>query len=119
MLVVGGDLSSELGQGKFSKWLLEIKRKGYAWTEDDECVKSKTRDLEEKKSCISNDEHIIALAQVSGARLLYTKDKNLQKDFKNPSLIGNSRGKIYPTGLSKNAKRDRKNLMSRSDICQI
>ena len=32
-------------------------------------------------SCRSNDPHVIALAQINGARLLYSNDEALQKDF--------------------------------------
>lgn len=35
----------------------------------------------------SNDAHILALARLSGARILYSKDKRLHEDFKNPSII--------------------------------
>lgn len=44
--------------------------------------------------CVSNDTHIIALARVSGARLLCSKDKDLHKDFKNKDLI-DPKGSIY------------------------
>ena len=40
----------------------------------------------------SNDPHILALARTAGVRLLYTRDKNLRRDFKNEQLIG---GAIY------------------------
>lgn len=45
------------------------------------------------KGCMkSGDTHIIALAMVSGAKLLMTGDTKLRKDFKNKRLVG---GKIY------------------------
>ena len=43
----------------------------------------------------SNDPHLLALAKFSGARVLYTGDTNLIKDFKNKQLIDDPRGKIY------------------------
>jgi predicted nucleic acid-binding protein len=43
----------------------------------------------------SNDAHIIALARVSGARVLFSKDQNLHQDFTNPLLLSNPRGKVY------------------------
>ena len=46
---------------------------------------------------VSNDAHVIALAQVSGARLLYSNDSDLQDDFKDKSLIDSPRGRIYTT----------------------
>ena len=52
----------------------------------------------------SNDSHIIALALASGARLLYTDDKRLAKDFQNPEIIGNPAGEVY---------------MSAADCCRL
>ncbi len=43
----------------------------------------------------SDDAHILALAKVSGARLLYTEDKVLMDDFRNKKIIDSPRGKIY------------------------
>ena len=45
----------------------------------------------------SDDEHILALARVSGARLLFSGDKDLHDDFKNPKIIGKPGGKVYQT----------------------
>ena len=42
----------------------------------------------------SDDEHILALALVSGARLLFSGDKDLHDDFKNPNIIS-PRGNVY------------------------
>ena len=47
--------------------------------------------------CTSNDVHVLALALVSGARLLYTNDAALIMDFKNSKVIANPRGKVYTT----------------------
>ena len=65
--------------------------------ESDETVNQREIDLADEGRCQSNDPHIIALAQVSGARLLYSNDKALQQDFKNQDLINNPKGKIYTT----------------------
>lgn len=43
----------------------------------------------------SNDHHVLALAIVSGARLLYTGDNDLMADFKNKKIVDNPRGSIY------------------------
>ncbi|MBR1235042.1 hypothetical protein [Bradyrhizobium sp. AUGA SZCCT0182] len=45
--------------------------------------------------CISNDQHVIALARASGARILFSKDEPLHADFKNKAMIDQPRGKIY------------------------
>ncbi len=43
----------------------------------------------------SDDPHIIALAQVSGARLLCSKDQALHTDFGNKAFVDEPRGSIY------------------------
>ena len=48
-----------------------------------------------KANIRSNDRHILALALASGARLLYTADKPLARDFANPNVIGNPAGEVY------------------------
>ena len=42
----------------------------------------------------SDDPHVLALALVAGARLLYTHDDDLKDDFKDPGLIRAPRGKV-------------------------
>jgi predicted nucleic acid-binding protein len=43
----------------------------------------------------SNDAHVIALAIVSGARLLYSRDSALIQDFKDKRFVKKPRGKCY------------------------
>ena len=59
-------------------------------------------DIEEEEKLLrknpivgSHDPHILALARFSGARVLYTSDKDLSADFKKKKLIDGPRGKIY------------------------
>jgi predicted nucleic acid-binding protein len=46
-------------------------------------------------NCTSNDVHILALALISGTRLLVSLDQALHQDFKNPRVLSRPRGKIY------------------------
>jgi len=46
-------------------------------------------------ACRSDDPHVIALARVSGTRVLCTEDQDLQADFKDRELVPAPRGKIY------------------------
>ncbi|MDE0306934.1 MAG: hypothetical protein OXI87_18940 [Albidovulum sp.] len=48
-------------------------------------------------NCESNDQHVLALARISGARLLYTNDQKLMDDFKNTELVSTPKGKVYRT----------------------
>jgi len=93
-LVVGGKLSDELEKvSRFQKWALNAVNSGKIMFIDNNQVDEREEYLLRASACISNDYHIISLAQVSGARLLYSNDKNLQRDFKNRDLINNPQGK--------------------------
>lgn len=48
-----------------------------------------------ENECSSDDAHIIALARISGARVLCTDDPRLERDFKNRALVNSPRGHIY------------------------
>lgn len=67
-------------------------------------VQSAMKNLQNLKS---DDPHIIALAQVSGVKLLVSGDTNLHKDFSNRNLI--KKGSIYQT-------KEHKHLLKR-DLC--
>ena len=47
------------------------------------------------KAHVSDDPHVIALARISGARLLCTLDQDLMQDFKNLALVPAPRGSVY------------------------
>lgn len=48
----------------------------------------------------SDDAHMLALARVSGARLLYTDDGDLMADFKTKRFIDHPRGKVYSSAAN-------------------
>ena len=120
-LVVGGKLRNELGKvNLFQEWAREAQLSGKLRSINDERVNEKTAKLEAKRKCLSNDPHVIALAQIGGARLLYTNDRKLQGDFRNEMLISNPQGLIYET--PKNNKKftaTHKELLSRKDLCLL
>ncbi len=119
MLVIGGSqFQSELSHNTiFSKWEAETKRSGKRRVRriDASKIDEITKFLSNSSSCESNDSHIIALAQISNARLLFSRDIALQNDFKNPDLIKNPRGKIYSLGESPNATKNRNRLLAETD----
>jgi predicted nucleic acid-binding protein len=78
--------------------ILELLRAGRAFATDQEALqKWESRILTMK--ILSNDPHILALAKVSGARVLYTKDDALIKDFTNKYLISNPKGRCYSNAV--------------------
>ena len=124
-LVVKGELLKELESGTpdFRKWAAMAVNSGKMRNVNKGRVDRRTKELREDKTLESNDPHVIALAQVSGARLLYTNDDKLQKDFRNKNLVDNPAGKIYSTDVKKNPNKDfnstHKKLLGRNDLCRV
>ena len=117
-LVAGGKLLEELdGTIAFRDWRSQAIRAGRIRLVEDKDVEDKTEILTREEACRSNDQHVIALAQVSGARLLYSDDGNLHADFKNDRLIGHPRGVVYSTKSSGNFTRAHRRLLGRTGIC--
>ncbi len=117
-LVVGGELLRELTQNhSFVTWLGDAQEFGLARQVRDDQVDAETETLQSQGICRSNDEHVIALARVSGARLLFTNDNALQDDFRDRRIVGGTQGRIYTTQLSGSVSRTHRDLLSRRDLC--
>ncbi len=117
-LVIGGKLLQELsGSENFISWFQAAQLAGRAKSIPDKEVDNATKELEDLKICKSNDQHVLALARVSGARLLFADDGNLQSDFGNREIIGGVRGKVYSTKVNKHVTSTHRRLLSRSDHC--
>ena len=97
VLVVGGKLLRELLKTSLKRHIEEADRKGIIKRIKDQKVDALTKKLQDQRGFRSNDPHVLALAQASGARLLYSNDGDLQKDFGNKELIDQPRGKVYST----------------------
>jgi predicted nucleic acid-binding protein len=57
-------------------------------------VDAEANKVKGEASCVSNDFHIIALARVSGVRLLCSHDRDLHADFTHPKVL-QPRGSVY------------------------
>lgn len=121
-LVVGGKLLQELEQGspQFREWASTLGEAGRLRIVNADQINAKAQEIQSQ--CVSDDSHIIALAQVSGARLLYTNEsserkKRLCEDFKNGQLVSNPRGKIYTTRQTTRFTDTHKSLLRRRDLC--
>lgn len=119
-LVVGGKLLEELNKvSEFREWAKQAVNSGSIRIINKEKVDARENGLRKKPMYKSNDPHVIALAQVSGARLLYTNDERLQEDFNTKELIDKPRGKVYTTLHGREAfSRDHRRLLARKDLCQ-
>lgn len=120
-LVAGGKLLEELEAGSvnFRKWARTALRVGKMRLVNYDSVNSRIDEIESSSVFRSNDPHVIALAQVSGARLLYSNDSDLQQDFKDKSLIDNPRGRVYSTLERKSLTPSHRRLLGRQDLCRI
>ena len=120
-LVVGGKLREELrrSSGGFRTWAQQAVLAARLRIKEDTEVNARTEELGSDASLRSDDPHVIALAQVSGARLLYSNDGDLQVDFKNRDLIDEPRGKVYSTLVNDRfTPRRRRQLVGRDTLCQ-
>ena len=120
LLVVGGLLFDEL-QGSspgFRAWAQQAQNSGRLQTVDNQAIAIRAEELRDEGRCRSNDYHVIALAQISGARLLYTNDRQLQNDFGDAGLVSNPRGRVYTTVDRTDVRDSHRNLLTRTDLCQ-
>ena len=119
-LVVGGNLTKELESSRgFREWGQQALLAGRMRIEEKGKVDARTKELRAKTACRSNDQHVIALAQVSGARLLYSNDLKLHQDFKDGDLINHPRGRVYSTLQDRDFTDSHRGLLGRSDLCQV
>ena len=98
-LVVSGKLLEELERGSpgFRKWARTATLFGRMTTLNRNDVEERTREIENEALHSSNDPHVLAVAQLGRARLLFTNDQALGRDFRSKSLIDKPRGRIYHT----------------------
>ena len=118
-LVVGGEPLRELSGSSegFRNWAVQAQLAGRMKIENEHKVNTKAAALLAESICRSNDHDMLALAQVSGARLLYSNDRTLQQDFKNSLIINSPRGRVYSTLKNKDFVPNHRRLLRRRDLC--
>lgn len=96
-LSVGGKLRAELARDeRFAAWAETALQQGRVFFENDGEVKARTRALRADPEVTSNDAHVLALASLSGARLLHSNDRALGNDFRNRSSAARPARSIRP-----------------------
>lgn len=111
----GGEFEKDIEEPA-RRALVELMKSGRARLISQRLLKSAIDRLENDSNHKSNDAHVLALAVVSGARLLYTEDKALRDDFKKGKwkngkfIISNPRGKLY-------SSKDNSDLLT-ADVCK-
>ena len=96
-LVAAGKLKSELAMiHDVRLYLVELERAGrLRFNFSDKALHEEENFLRKAGMCVSNDLHVLALAIVSGARTVATRDQALSKDFRNKAVVDSPRGSIY------------------------
>lgn len=95
-VVIGGLNAEELSADHaMRRWLRGLLQAGRARSIRRDVVEAETEIVTALGLCSSNDAHVGALARVSGARLLFSRDRKLQADFGNRRLLSKPRGKVY------------------------
>lgn len=118
--VAGGKLLHELkGNSTFKIWMNEALKRGTARRIGPARVTARVKVLQQNNQLRSNDTHVIALAQLTGARLLFSDDKALNRDFENPNLIHSPNGSVYTTlgDSTKSFTPKHAELLRRDDLC--
>lgn len=92
----GGKFETELKRVPEAKRRLEeYQRAGRARFVPPDSLREEVAGLETSELVRSNDAHVLALARVSGARLLYTGDKALMEDFRDLEIVPRPKGRVY------------------------
>lgn len=95
-LVLGGELSKELDKVTAARrFVRALAQAGRVRLVPEQVARKEASSI--RVYCVSNDSHVIALARISGARLLCSLDQALHKDFTSTNLISNPKGHIYKT----------------------
>ena len=118
-IVSGGGHLRELNRiNDFKRVFAERLQAGRARRIPDDEVDTDAASLRAQRVCRSNDQDVLALARVSGARLLFTNDNDLQDDFRDRQIVSGTRGRVYTTARSQSVTRTHRNLLSRTDLCE-
>lgn len=96
-IVIGGSKQKTEYQKLAAVWkfLRSLDQAGRAQLIPDSQVDVEELHVKQQLVIASDDPHILALARVSGARLLCSHDQALHADFCNALIISNPRGKVY------------------------
>ena len=119
-LVVGGKNLTELAHnGSFRRWFVEARRlTGRVRQVGKAQIEIQEEELRRGGRCRSDDEHVLALALVSGARLLYSNDGDLKDDFSDAGIIQRPKGRVYTTQESKSYTPEHQALLETKNLCR-
>ena len=119
-LVTGGKQLEELEAASpgFREWASAAIGAGTMTLLNEDRVADRSAEIERETEHKSNDPHVLAIAQLSRARLLFTNDRDLQRDFKAKELIDNPRGRVYHTNTGPEVTAVHQRLLGNRTLCR-
>ena len=122
IMVLGGtklreELYAQPASLRDSRLIRELKRAAVLREYNDAQIDSLAYRLHKEGACKSDDHHVIALAIISRARLLFSNDPDLHADFRDKNLVDDPRGSVYSTLREKRFKQHHKDLLANPDLC--
>ncbi len=119
-LVSGGKHLEELEQAGsgFREWADQAGQSGVLELVNRGAANETAEALRASKTLRSNDPHVIALAQLSRARLLFSMDGDRIRDFTTKRLVDEPRGKVVPEPESGRLSQPQRRLLGRKDLCR-
>jgi len=95
-IVYGGKNREELARvNEVMFYIQELRKEGKAHPIPDEQVNEDEERVTKMGIIRSDDPHVLALARVSHARLLFANDPPLENDFGNTRIVPSPKGKVY------------------------
>jgi hypothetical protein len=95
VIVVGGRVRRELFNTGFRRIVRTLQLAGRLFQCDDAQVDAQETKVGHEFELRSDDPHVIALARVSRARVLFSRDQDLHADFCNGQILNKPRGRVY------------------------
>ena len=116
LLVGGQKLRQEIAgcSQEFQRWLTLAIRAGHILNIDDDPIDALAEVLHAAGTCKSDDQHLVALASATGARLIYTNDRDLQTDCQD---LLDPPAKVYTTNDNRTSFSARKRRLLSNAIC--
>lgn len=112
VMAVGGRLKRELlAVAKFRPLYQRLVQAGRLYQYDDREVDNAESAARSNPRLVSNDPHIIGLACISNSRVLFSRDQELHRDFRNPQIL-EPRGHIYQ-------RRAHRRLLNTAPPCRL
>ena len=103
-LAVGGTKQKReyMKNTKAWKYIQLLDQAGRAFLVSDIKVDEEELVIKANIPLVSDDPHLLALARLSGARILCSLDQALHTDFCNPRIISKPRGRVYQNATHEN-----------------